>query len=124
VVDQSEEVYHDILEIIKSHSNIIHYYKIYVKGLPHARNYGLKRAIGEIVTFCDDDVIPTRNFIQNHLRNYEEKDIGGVGGRVLQNGRQPHSISIREYMDKKNLSNYNKMIPPIPHLSQGGMKEG
>ncbi|MDE1889744.1 MAG: glycosyltransferase family 2 protein [Planctomycetota bacterium] len=119
VVDQSEEVHPDILEIIKSHSNVIHYYKIYVKGLPHARNYGLKRAIGEIVIFCDDDVITTRNFIQNHLRNYEEKDIGGVGGRILQQGKQRHSFSNVEYVGKENLSPYNEITPTIYSPSQG-----
>src|SRR3990167_1694098 len=87
VVDQSDEVCSELMEIAKNHSTQIHYYKIFVKGLPHARNYGLKRAIGEIIIFCDDDVIPNHNFIENHLQNYKEKEVGGVGGRILPNGK-------------------------------------
>jgi len=90
VVDQSDEVYSELMEIAKNHSTQIHYYKIFVKGLPHARNYGLKRAIGEIIIFCDDDIIPSQNFIKNHLQNYKEKDVGGVGGRIILNGNQSH----------------------------------
>ena len=68
VVDQSDEVCSELMEIAKNHSTQIHYYKIFVKGLPHARNYGLKRAIGEIIIFCDDNVIPSCNFIENHVQ--------------------------------------------------------
>jgi len=90
VVDQSDEVYSELMEIAKNHSTQIHYYKIFVKGLPHARNYGLKRAIGETIIFCDDDIIPSQNFIKNHLQNYKEKEVGGVGGRIILNGNQSH----------------------------------
>ncbi len=90
VVDQSDEVYSELMEIAKNHSTQIHYYKIFVKGLPNARNYGLKRAIGEIIIFCDDDIIPSQNFIKNHLQNYKEKEAGGVGGRIILNGNQSH----------------------------------
>ena len=85
VVDQSDEVCNELMEIVKNHSTQTHYYKIFAKGLSHARNFGLKRAIGEIIIFCDDDVIPNYNFIENHLQNYKEKDVGGVGGRILPN---------------------------------------
>ena len=90
VVDQSDEVCSELMEIAKNHSTQIHYYKIFVKGLPYARNYGLKRAIGEIIIFCDDDIIPSQNFIKNHLQNYKEKEVGGVGGRIILNGNQSH----------------------------------
>ena len=93
VVDQSDEVCSELMEIAKNHSTQIHYYKIFVKGLPHARNYGLRQALGEIIIFCDDDVIPGPNFIGNHLQNYQEKDVGGVGGRIILHGSQSHDNS-------------------------------
>ena len=68
VVDQSDEVCSELMEIAKNHSTQIHYYKIFAKGLPHARNYGLKLAIGEVIIFCDDNVIPSCNFIENHVQ--------------------------------------------------------
>lgn len=102
VVDQSDEICSELMEIAKNHSTQIHYYKIFVKGLPHARNYGLKRAIGEIIIFCDDDVIPNHNFIENHLQNYKGKEVGGVGGRIILKGNQSHDDS-----------NHNKTIGKI-----------
>lgn len=102
MVDQSDEVCSELMEITKNHSTQIHYYKIFVKGLPHARNYGLRQALGEIVIFCDDDVIPGPNFIENHLQNYQEKDVGGVGGRIILNGNQSHDYS-----------NHNKTIGKV-----------
>ena len=102
VVDQSDEVCSELMEIAKNHSTQIHYYKIFVKGLPHARNYGLKRAIGEIIIFCDDDVIPGPNFIENHLQHYKGKEVGGVGGRIILKGNQSHDNS-----------NHNKTIGKV-----------
>ncbi len=98
VVDQSDAVSGELMEIVKNHCGRIHYYKIFVKGLPHARNYGLERAIGDVVIFCDDDVIPSRDFIKNHVRNYEEKEVGGVGGRIITPGRRetvPHQTYLQ-----------------------------
>jgi GT2 family glycosyltransferase len=125
VVDQSEEMYHEVMETTRNYSTLIHYYKIPRKGLPHARNYGLKRAIGEIVIFCDDDVIPTPDFIKNHLQNYKEKDVGGVGGRILQNGKHQHPFSDLECMSKANLPNHSITDHPLPnHPPSRGRKSG
>ena len=106
MVDQSDEVCSKLMEIVKNHSAQIHYYKIFVKGLPHARNYGLRRAIGEVIIFCDDDVIPGHNFIENHLQNYQEKDVGGVGGRIIPDWNQSH--------DNSMYRNFNTTLyPPV-----------
>ncbi len=113
VVDQSEEVYSDLMEIVKSHSNTVHYYKIFIKGLPHARNYGLNKAIGEVVIFCDDDIIPSDNFINNHLRNYKDKDVGGVGGRIIQNCEKHHSSPRLEYIEKTNKPYDNRVVGKV-----------
>ncbi|OHB50220.1 MAG: hypothetical protein A2099_01330 [Planctomycetes bacterium GWF2_39_10] len=91
------------MEIIKSHSNLVHYYKIFINGLPHARNYGLNQAIDEIIIFCDDDVIPTDNFIKNHIRNYKDKEVGGVGGRIIQNGKQSYPFPSAKYAENEKI---------------------
>jgi GT2 family glycosyltransferase len=101
VVDQSDEVCSELMEIAKNHSTQIHYYKIFVKGLPHARNYGLRQALGEIVIFCDDDVIPDHNFIENHIQNYQEKEVGGVGGRIiLSENQSPCNSNLNKVIGK------------------------
>ena len=101
MVDQSDEVCSELMEIAKNHSTQIHYYKIFVKGLPHARNYGLRQALGEIVIFCDDDVIPDHNFIENHIQNYQEKEVGGVGGRIiLSENQSPCNSNLNKVIGK------------------------
>lgn len=88
VVDQSDEVHNELLEITKHYCTLIHYYKICKKGLPYARNYGIKQATGKTVIFCDDDVVPAPDFIKNHLRNYKDPEVGGVGGRIVTERKQ------------------------------------
>ena len=83
VVDQSDVVNLQLVELAREYKNRIRYYNIKEKGLPHARNYGITKAFGNIIIFCDDDVVPSKDFLTNHAKNYLEKDIGGVGGRVV-----------------------------------------
>lgn len=53
-------------------------------SLPGARNYGLRRATGEIILFIDDDVRLGHAFLTAHARNYVERpEVGAVAGRVL-----------------------------------------
>lgn len=50
------------------------------QGVAAARNTGIERATGEIIFFTDDDCLVPRDWIQQHLQHYEEKDIAGVDG--------------------------------------------
>ncbi|NJO41830.1 MAG: glycosyltransferase family 2 protein [Cyanobacteria bacterium CRU_2_1] len=53
-------------------------------SLPGARNFGVRRAKGEIVLFLDDDVQLPDGFLKAHIQNYlENPDIGAVAGRVF-----------------------------------------
>lgn len=55
-----------------------------------ARNIGLVEAKGEIVLFLDDDVrITNHDFLQNHLRHYEDPSVSGVYGQVLEVDESP-----------------------------------
>ncbi|MCZ0900093.1 hormogonium polysaccharide biosynthesis glycosyltransferase HpsN, partial [Microcoleus sp. HI-ES] len=52
--------------------------------LPGARNYAVRRAVGEIILFIDDDVQLPDGFLASHADNYLEKpDVGCVAGRVF-----------------------------------------
>ena len=48
-----------------------------------ALNLGLKGAMGQIILFLDDDVIPFPNLVKNHVELYGLPNIGGVAGDVL-----------------------------------------
>jgi glycosyltransferase involved in cell wall biosynthesis len=52
-------------------------------GLSRARNAGLRRAVGKIVLFLDDDVIITNTLLEEHLKPYDSfADLGVAGGTI------------------------------------------
>lgn len=53
-------------------------------SLPGARNYGVRRAKGDIVLFIDDDVELPEGFLQAHAQIYQDNpNVGAVAGRVF-----------------------------------------
>lgn len=61
----------------------VRYHRIAERGLPHARNVGVRRSEGDVVLFLDDDVIPDRDLVRWHAEAYEDPTVAGVGGRVV-----------------------------------------
>ena len=60
------------------------YHKLIVPNLPMARNYGLEQSQGDIIIFCDDDVILDKDYIYNHVQPYlDDIQVGAVAGRIL-----------------------------------------
>ncbi len=47
-------------------------------------NRALLEAKGDIVLFLDDDVIPIRSLVKQHLAAYTDECVVGVVGQVLQ----------------------------------------
>ena len=70
-----------------------------------ALNLGLKSAEGDIIAFLDDDAIPQKDWLQNHLKMYDNSEIGGVAGNVLPIGLKDGFMSV-----KNGLS---QVIPPV-----------
>jgi len=60
----------------------IRLFRVNWASLPAARNYGVRRASGEIILFLDDDVQLPSGFLTAHAQNYQAADVGGVAGRV------------------------------------------
>jgi GT2 family glycosyltransferase len=53
-------------------------------SLPGARNFGVRRAKGEILLFIDDDVRMEPGFVTAHVQNFlDHPEVGAVAGRVL-----------------------------------------
>ena len=86
VIDQTqnhEQATETFLETL-ANSQKISWYKVSWASLPGARNYGVRRAKGDIVLFIDDDVKLKPNYLQAHAKNYQEdQEIGAVAGRVF-----------------------------------------
>lgn len=67
----------------------IRYFERDQAGLTAARNYGAKVSKGDILLFCDDDIVPANNLIDAHRSNYSNADIHAVAGQVLHIGEEP-----------------------------------
>ncbi|MBW4680162.1 MAG: hormogonium polysaccharide biosynthesis glycosyltransferase HpsN [Microcoleus vaginatus WJT46-NPBG5] len=61
----------------------IQWFRVNWASLPAARNYGVRRASGEIIVFIDDDVRLPAGFLAAHRRTYQKASIGAVAGRVF-----------------------------------------
>jgi GT2 family glycosyltransferase len=112
VIDQSSAPY-DPLEEITLRSRI-RYYHVPEPGLPNARNIGLSAAQGEICAFLDDDVEIDGNFVRAHWKQYEERSVGAVAGRVLEHG------SRKRVAGRTPANMYGISLLGRPHPNTGG----
>lgn len=66
------------------------------RGLPHARNAGLRASTADVVLFLDDDVTPASDLASAHLRTYDARSecVGVAGRELLPPGRGPGARSL------------------------------
>jgi GT2 family glycosyltransferase len=86
VVDQTPTHEAKTEEFLGRNSHCFQYYKRDKPSLPAARNFGVDVAKGEIILFVDDDIRLGKNWIKRHVKNYVDPKIGGVAGRVIEQG--------------------------------------
>jgi glycosyltransferase involved in cell wall biosynthesis len=75
-------------------------------GLSVGRNVGTSRAGGDIVIFLDDDAVPARDFVREHIKAYTTHDIAGLRGKAL-----PRTNTVYNYL----ASTYDLGNKVIPH---------
>lgn len=63
------------------------------RGPSLARNIGIIHAQGDIVIFLDDDAIPARNFVEEHIHAHQKYDIVGLRGKSL-----PRTSAVYNYL--------------------------
>lgn len=86
VVDQTQTHTSEVQSYLENlaQSKKIQWFRLNWASLPGARNYGVRRAKGEIVLFIDDDVKLPEGYFYAHARNFLERpDVGVVAGRVF-----------------------------------------
>lgn len=102
IVDQTvkrDESFLRSLEKIKD--DRLNYYLVTPPSLPSARNFGLKKARGEVIIYIDDDVILEKDFIKNHFESFQNNPkIGAVVGRIKEKERE-ESLELMHF-DKAN----------------------
>lgn len=86
VVDQTPEHELETEKFLQNHEDKMRYFRLEPPSLPGARNFGVSQARGEIVIFVDDDVRVQQNWIRCHARHFADPDIGGVSGKVIEEG--------------------------------------
>lgn len=112
IVDQSNIMDKKITKIVLANAQKIKYFTLKAPGTSYAKNFGASKAQGEIFIFIDDDVhIEDRNFILNHVLNYENSKIGGVGGRVIMDSSRPvkdiKDVGKFKFCGLKEINNFN-----------------
>jgi glycosyltransferase involved in cell wall biosynthesis len=60
-----------------------------------ALNLGLEQAKGTVIAFLDDDAIPHRDWLQNHLETYSDSNVGGVAGNVIPTVLKEGSVRVK-----------------------------
>lgn len=69
--------------------------------LTHARNIGIHKATGNIISFFDDDVILHRDYLKNILKafkNDKKKRIGGMQGIITNKKQFPLFFRVIDYL--------------------------
>ncbi|MES2284326.1 MAG: glycosyltransferase family A protein [Bacteroidota bacterium] len=86
IIDQSDQLSEEKKSFINAHENKFKYFHIDERGRSLAKNYGILQAKGDIILFCDDDIIPPYNFLSTHVKHYLNEKIGAVSCRLVEEG--------------------------------------
>ena len=71
------------------------------RGIPYARNTGVRNATGDIVAFIDDDCIADENWLKYiQIPFFKDPNVGSVGGETsyLENGKSMVEEFYKRYM--------------------------
>lgn len=82
VVDQSPAPTSEMQVLIEANPNKLKYYNVDFKGLPQARNFGWQHSEAEIVIYIDDDIRSEDQLIKEHVKCYQDPEIGMVAGGI------------------------------------------
>ena len=90
------------------------------KGLNAARNTGLEHSKGEIIAFTDGDCVVPKNWLIKIVENFQDKNVGCVGGSasryyddfLSQYSDESIMPVLRRFKKKKIL---NKVKPPLQY---------
>jgi GT2 family glycosyltransferase len=94
-----------------------------IPNLPLARNIGLHNSEGNIILYCDDDIIVRPNFIAAHASRYTNPDVAAVAGRIVTpsySSSKSFSFSNQD-ADSSEYGTYDRPLPG--RLSPDGNNE-
>ncbi len=72
-------------EIIKNHPQVKYVFlKDGKNKIPESRNLGIKKAIGDIIAFLDDDTLVDKEWLTECVDSYKIDSVGVVGGTIFE----------------------------------------
>ncbi|WP_201499267.1 glycosyltransferase family 2 protein [Psychrobacter arenosus] len=86
VIDQSDEINFKAIEFLDSSKITCRYFNAHFKGLPQARNFGLKQASKDIILYIDDDIRCEKDLIRNHYQAHLSHEADLVAGGITEKG--------------------------------------
>lgn len=104
--DKTKQIVNSFMEKIK----IVYVYQNN-QGRPVACNKALELATGDYLIFCDDDRIPYKKFIEEHLKILERKD------KVVTVGNKKEIMSILRITEMYSPAYLLELYKNNPHLS-------
>jgi GT2 family glycosyltransferase len=108
------------LDLQKKYKNIIWIKKFFsnTESVPEQRNYGIKKAKGDVIVFIDADCIPSRNWLSNLTKPILEKKEKVTCGYVKSVRPYPIKVAIDHENYKKN-----KYVGFAPTMNSAFSKE-
>lgn len=87
IIDQSDTISEEKKQLIANHPQKIRFFHIKERGRSLAKNYGILQAKGDLILFCDDDILVGTNFLDAHLGIYKKDPlIGAASCRLVEEG--------------------------------------
>ena len=79
------------------------------QGLSYARNRGMQEAVGEYLTYVDDDAILPADFLQRqHDQLVRQPELAGLGGKILAKFEGPKPDWFNPYTAPTYFSHYDR----------------
>lgn len=125
ISDQNSPSIPELDLYLKNCPKIVRHIRTEPKGVVFNMNRLMHEAHGEIVLFVDDDIIPSPELVEAHLKNYVDDTFFAVAGRVEQpTGDQPPERVKRTGQFSKWTGHmtflYNGLIRQVCDFAPGG----
>lgn len=106
VIDQTPNVSLEKVSLILESCKNLHYYNVDKSGRSLSKNFAIDKAKGDIILFCDDDIIVEENFLEEHVKvHLENPNIGVLSCHLI----EPHESELVCDMPLK-ITSYGRFI--------------
>jgi glycosyltransferase involved in cell wall biosynthesis len=82
VIDGNRDVFERTREAFGDRAGVVVHCNDENRGISYSRTKGAELASGDVVAFIDDDATAERDWVESHVRVYEDRDAVAVAGPV------------------------------------------